>query len=265
MEFLLEHDWLHREGPSYAFLWDHFLVIVLMIAIGVFLAFFLRKKSHKAVKITIITLWGIGAAICLFYRAFIYSLCITKTAGYVFNIETMLPLHSCLMFYYVFPFAIFVKNKYIKVAANNFLVVVNMIMGFITLFVGCPGDGNSAFSFFGLQTLLYHGIIVIVPFIMLVTKYYDLKKEDLKFGLLTFAALGLTVYIFDAITGCDYFYFYDGHTFPVFKFISENVPKLVWTLVVVSAYVLTAIIIHYLIVFIKHLIHKNEIKAEENN
>ena len=256
MDFFLANDWLHREGPSYAFKWDHLLVIGLIVVIGVFLSLFLRKKSEKTIKITMIVLWGIGAFVSGFYYTFIYILCITKTAGFVFNIETMLPLHSCLMFYYLFPVALFAKNKYIKLAANNFLVVVNMIMGFITLFVGCPGNGYSAFSFFGLQTLIYHGIIVIVPLIMLVTNYYDLKKEDLKFGLLAFASLGLTVWIFDAIAGCDYFYFYDGHTFPVFKFISENVPHIVWTLIVTSCYVLTAIIVHYLVVLIKHLIHK---------
>ena len=31
----------------------------------------------------------------------------------------------------------FCKNPIIKTAASNFLVVINMIIGFITLFVGC--------------------------------------------------------------------------------------------------------------------------------
>lgn len=260
MDFFLSHDWLNREGPSYAFKWDHFLIIVLMLAIGVFLAFFLRKKEQKTIKLAITILWGIGTFICLFYYVFIYVMCIRKEAGYVFSIESMLPLHSCLMFYYLFPVAIFAKNKYLKLAANNFLVVVNMIMGFITLFVGCPSVGYSAFSFFGLQTLLYHGIIVIVPLIMVVTNYYDLQKGDLKYGLLAFFILGLTVWIFDAFSGCDYFYFYDGHTFPVLKVISENVHHLVWTLIVVSCYVITAIVMHFLIVYIKYLLNKKQKK-----
>lgn len=262
MDFFLSGDWLNREGPSYAFKWDHFLVIVIMMAIGVFLSLFLRKKDQKTIKLTIIILWAVGVAICLFYYVFIYVLCISKSYGYVFNIETMLPFHSCLMFYYVFPVAIFAKNKYLKLAANNFLVIVNMIMGFITLFVGCPGGGHSAFSFFGMQTLLYHGIIVIVPMIMVVTKFYDLKIEDVKYGLIAFGALGLTMWIFDAITGCDYFYFYDGHTFPVFKFISENVHHLVWTLLIVSCYVITGCAMHFIIVGIKYLIAKKQKKSQ---
>ena len=261
MDFLLSHDWLGREGPSYAFKWDHFLIIILMMAVGVFLSLFLRKKEQKTIKFTLIILWGVGLAIVTFYYIFIYCLCATHSAGYVFNIESMLPFHSCLMFYYVFPVALFVKNKYIKVAANNFLVIVNMIIGFITLFVGCPSPGYSALSFFGLQTLIYHGIIVIVPMIMVVTKFYDLKIEDVKYGLLAFAALGLTMWIFDAITGCDYFYFYDGHTFPVFKFISENVNNLVWTLLIVSCYVITGCAMHFIIVAIKYLIDKKQKKT----
>ena len=129
-------------------------------------------------------------------------------------------------------------------------------MGFITLFVGCPPVGYSALSFSGIQSMVIHVIIVIVPLIMLVTNYYDLQKGDLKYGLALFGILGLSMWIFDAIAGCDYFFFYDGHTFPVFAFISENVPHIVWTLIVTTCYVLTAIIIHFTIYGIKTLIAK---------
>lgn len=258
MNFLLQNDWLGREGPSYSFTWDHFLIIGLMMAFGIFLAIFLRKKSQRTIKITLIVLWAIGLAVTTFYHVLLYVLCAIQYEDYVFEIEKMLPLHSCLMFYYLFPVAMFVKNKYVKLAATNFLVIINMIMGFITLFVGCPGREHSALSLSGLQTLIYHGIVVIAPLIMVVTNFYDLKKWDIKYGLACFGILGLAIWIFDACTGCDYFYFYDGHTFPVFGFISENVHHLVWTLIVVSSYVITAFAIHFLIVLIKYLISQKE-------
>lgn len=262
MDFLLSHDWLGREGP-YAFKLDHLLFILIAMSIGVALAFLLRKRQRKTITIVLISLWGFGVAIEAFYYIFLYSLCATNYQDYVFNIETMLPFHSCSMFMFVFPVAMFVKNKFIKTMANNFLVVVNMIMGFITLFVGCPSPNYSALSFFGLQTLIYHAIIVIVPLIMVITKYYDIQIEDIKYGLLAFGVLGLTMWIFDAISGCDYFYFYDGHTFPVFKFISENVHHLVWTLLIVSCYIITACAMHFLIIGVKYLIKKKqELKNE---
>ena len=172
-----------------------------------------------------------------------------------FKLDSHLPLHSCLMFFYLFPFAIFSNNKVIKLATSNFLVVVNMIMGFITLFVGCPSSGYSALSFDGVQILTYHGIIVIVPLIMVVTNYW-------KYGLSLFGILSVFIWTFDAIFGCDYFFFYDGHRFPAFKFISENVHHLVWTLIVVSCYVITAFATHFLIVGIKHLIHEKQTNKE---
>ena len=140
----------------------------------------------------------------------------------------------------------------------NFLVIVNMIMGFITLFVGCPTAGYSALSFFGFQTLMFHAIIVIVPLIMLVTNYYDLQIGDLKFGLMAFGTLATSMWIFDAITGSDYFYIYDGHTFPVFKFISENIHHLVWTLLIVSVYIFTGTLVHFGIVGIKYLLARRK-------
>ena len=258
MDFFTSHDWLNRPGPTYAFKLDHILFVVIGLLIGVGLCFLLFKKDKKVIKITLLSIWGLAVAIELFYYGYLYISCINGTLE--FEIERMLPFHSCLMFLYVFPVAMFCKNQIIKTAACNFLVVINMIIGFITLFVGCPPVGDSALSFPGVQSLVLHIIIVIVPLIMVVTGYYDIQLKDIRLGLLAFATLGLTMWIFDAITGCDYFYFYDGHTFPVFKFISENVHHLVWTLIVVSCYVITGVATHFLIIGIKYLINKNKEK-----
>lgn len=259
MDFIYKTDWLNRE-PPYAFKWDHFLIIVLFLSLGVLLAFLLRKKDKRTIKIVLISFWGFYIFLQILYYSFIYARTIQNPTQYPFNIRTMLPLHSCLMFMYVFPFAIFSKNEIIKKAASNFLVIVNMIMGFITLFVGCPG-GNSALSFFGLQTLAYHSIDVIVPLIMLITGFYDIKKNDVFYGLIVFALLAVSVWVFDAIAGCDYFYFYDGSTFPVFDFISTKVPPIVWTLIVTSCYVITAFITNYLVIGIKYLVNKKKENA----
>jgi len=256
MDFFLSHDWLNREGSTYAFKLDHILFIVIGLLVGVFLCFFFRKKDKRIIKITLISIWALAVVVEIFYYAVTYAYCIKDSASYPFNIETMLPFHSCLMFLYIFPVAIFAKNRVIKTAACNFLVVINMIIGFITLFVGCPPVGYSALSFSGFQSLLEHTIIVIVPLIMVATNYYDLNKKDLLYGLALFGILSVIMWTFDAITGCDYFYFYDGHTFPVLKVISENVHHLVWTLIVVSCYVITGCAIHFLIVAIKYLINK---------
>ena len=266
MDFFTSEDWLGREAP-YAFKLDHILFIGIGLAIGFFLAFFLRNKSKKTISIVLISLWAFGTSIVTFYYVSLYIICAIDPANYPFDIERMLPFHSCLMFMYVFPLAMFVKNKYIKLAATSFLVIVNMIMGFITLFVGCPPVGYSILSLTGIQSMIIHLIIVIVPLIMLVTNYYDLQKKDIKYGLAVFGILGLSMWIFDAITGCDYFYFYDGHTFPVFGFISENVPHLVWTLIVTSCYVATAFIIHFAIYGIKTLVNSKKqtnIEAAKN-
>ena len=258
MDFFTSKDWLNRGLESYAFQWDHILFILIIIALGVFLSLFLRKKDKKVVKTVLIVLWAIGLALEISYYTYQYIMCATDPVNYPFKLDNKLPLHSCLMFFYLFPVAMFVKNKTIQLAARNFLVIVNMIMGFITLFVGCPSAGTSALSFDGVQILTYHGIIVIVPLIMVVTNYYDIQKNDWKYGLALFAILGTIIWIFDAIAGCDYFFFYDGHTFPAFKFISENVHHLVWSLIVISCYVITAFATHFLIIGIKYLINKKQ-------
>lgn len=261
MDFFTSRDWLNREAP-YAFKIDHLLFIFIPLIIGVLLAFFLRGKSRKTIQTVIVSLWAFSSTVVIFYYVTTYIICAIDPVNHPFILEGMLPLHSCLMFMYIFPVAIFAKNKIVKTAALNFLVVVNMIMGFITLFVGCPPKGSSALSFVGVQSMIYHVVNVIVPLIMLVTNYYDLKKKDIKYGLILFGVLSIAVWTFDAITGCDYFYFYDGHTFGILYVISENVPHIVWTLIVVTCYVLTAIIIHYLVYGIKLLIARKREEKE---
>ena len=262
MNFFYDTDWLNRE-PPYAFKWDHIVFIIVAMAIGIVFALFMRKRSKKTVHITLVSIWAFYVLMQIVYYTLIYVRCATNPSEYPFNIDTMLPLHSCLMFMFIFPFAAFSKNKIIRTAACNFLVVVNMIMGFITLFVGCPGN-TSALSFFGLHTLIYHSIDVIVPLTMLVTKYYDIQKKDILYGLATFGALSTVIYIFDTITGCDYFYFYDGHVFPAFKFISENVPHhLLWSLLIISCYAITAVATHFLVIGIKYLLENKKKKTSE--
>ena len=261
MDFFTSHDWLNRPGPKYAFQLDHILFIIISMLIGAglcFLCYHMQKKHKNFTKIVLVSLWGLAIAIELFYYGYTYTMCIVDPANNPFNIETMLPFHSCLMFLYVFPFAFFSKNKIIRTSASSFLVIINMIIGFITLFVGCPGVGYSALSFNGFQSLALHALIVITPMIMVATGFYDIQIGDLKYGLILFGILSIIMWTFDAITGCDYFYFYDGHTFPVLKVISENVPDLVWTLIVVSCYVITGCAMHFLIIWIKYLVNKRK-------
>lgn len=266
MDFYDSVDWLNRK-PPYAFQWDHLVSIFLGLGIAIFLALFLRNKSKKTIKIVIISLWAFSSLVVFSYYIASYIICAVDPVGHPFRIDRFMPFHSCLMFMYVFPVAIFAKNKTIKTMACNFLVVVNMIIGFITLFVGCPPAGASILSVEGIQSIVIHLTIVEVPLIMIVTKYYDIQKVDLKYGLLLFGLLASIMWVFDALTGSDYFFFYDGHTFPVFSFISNNVPNIVWTLIVVTCYVLTAIIMHFLIIWIKSLINKKnnkEVSSSEN-
>ena len=262
MDFFFVKDWLNRPEP-YAFKLDHILFIIIGLLIGVLLCFLLHKKDKKTVKIVLIVLWGIVIVTQVVYYSIHYTMAVVDPVNHPFEIRKMLPLHSCLMYMYVMPFALFSKNRVVKTAANNFLVVVNMIMGFITLFVGCPSKGYSALSFNGFQSLLYHVIIVITPLIMVTTGYYDIKIGDVKYGLGLFLILATLIWIFDYIAGCDYFYIFDGTTFGVLEIISENVPPIVWTLITVSCYLITGVAMHFLVIGIKYYFAKRHASEEE--
>lgn len=258
MDFFLSADWLHQ-GGSYWFRWDHLLFVFLFIGLGILSAILLRKKDKKFVHKVLIILYVIATVTEMSWFIVKWVASGVDPVNHPFLIDYMIPLHSCFVFMYICPFALFSKNKIIRTASSNFIVIVNMIMGFITLFVGCPIKGYSALSFGGFISIFYHALIVIIPLIMIVTKYYDIKKEDIKYGLSLFGILALAVYIFDVITKADYFYLYDGHCFGILYEISEHVPHIVWTLIVVSCYVITAFIVHFFVVSLKwYLINKKK-------
>ena len=262
MDFFNSHDWLNRGGYNYLFKFDHIIYLIIAVLVAVGLCFLLYKKDKNTVKKTLIIIWICAVALTVVYYGEQYIHCLIDPDKYPFVLETMLPLHSCLMFMYLFPVAMFTKNQIIRTAANSFIVVINMTIGFVTMFVGCPLLGYSTLSFTGLQSLLLHTVIFIVPLIMLVTGLYELKIKDLYYGLGLFAILALAAWIFDAITGCDYFYHYDGHTFPAFEFISQNVHHLVWTFIVVACYIITGIATHFVIIGITYLINKQKEKKQ---
>ena len=75
MDFFLSHDWLNREGPTYAFKLDHILFIVIGLLVGVFLCYFFRKKDKRIIKITLISIWALAVVVEIFYYAVTYVYC----------------------------------------------------------------------------------------------------------------------------------------------------------------------------------------------
>ena len=77
MDFFNSRDWLGREGP-YNFKLDHLLFVFIGLALGFLLAFLLKKKSKKTIKIWLISLWAFGISIEAFYYISLIVLSITR-------------------------------------------------------------------------------------------------------------------------------------------------------------------------------------------
>ena len=136
MDFFNSHDWLNRGGYDYIFHFDHIIYLVIALLVTVGLCFLLYKKDKATVKKTLVIIWIVAITLMVVYYGEQYIQCLINPSGFPFVLEAMLPFHSCLMFMYLFPFAMFSKNEIIKKAANNFIVVINMTIGFITMFIG---------------------------------------------------------------------------------------------------------------------------------
>ena len=105
MKFFYNPDWFNRPGP-WAFTLEHVLFIAIAVIVGFVTAILLKKCSKRTIKIVLISLWGFVVALEVLKWNVIYTR-VFADPTYPFDIETMLPLHSCSMFMYVFPFAMF--------------------------------------------------------------------------------------------------------------------------------------------------------------
>jgi len=267
MGFFQNNDWLGRPGP-YFYNLEHIIFIIVALALCIVIPLLLRKKSEKTIKIILISLW-----------AFMLALDLTKYiqnwVGHALNGEAFsltgydLPLYTCSLILYTFPVAIFSKNDYIKRAATNFMCTILMFSGLINFFLSFVLMDFSLFSFIGLHTMLYHGLMLLIPMIMLITGYYKPRWKDAYLGLIACAVFAIPIYILDACTGLDYMYIYNGLTMLPFYAIANAMPHpILWTLIAIVGYVGVSFVMQGIILGIKklcQLINNKKVKVNTNN
>ena len=255
--FFTARDWFGRTDDSFLFNFEHITFIVLAFVIGIALPLILRraKVSQKTVHIVLIALWV--ATVVWDLTKWIWGMIPVFKGIESFNVASGMPFHTCSVYMFVAPFALFAKGK-VRTAASSFLTELSLITGFVSLILSFAMMNHySVFSFYGLHTMVYHSILYIMPMTMLITGYYKPQKRDFLYGFAAFMIVFAVIFTFDNIYKTDYMYIYDGSTFEIFKVVSENVPhRLVWTVLAVAAYFVIIVVSHLVILGIQKLCRK---------
>lgn len=229
------------------------IVFMIILTIGVpLLAFFLRKMDKKKIKILFIVLW-ITMTVLEVVKIVWES--VTNPNG--FDVTGILPLYICSIFMYVMPFAIWAKEgSFLRNMACSFICTLNLIGGLVNFVYPVNVLSNySCISFAGLHTLMYHGTMVFVALLMLMSKYYTFN--NIKEAILAFIPLGIVsipANIINFTYNCSYMFFRGG--FP-FSLISDHLPWWLWLIVLYAAYALIPFLF-YLPSFINNKIRKRK-------
>lgn len=260
--FFSARDWFGRTDESFLFNFEHIVFIVMAFIIGIVLPLVLRraKVSRKTVHIVLIALWV--ATVVWDLVKWLWGMIPVFKGLESFNVASGMPFHTCSVYMFVAPFALFAKGK-VRTAASSFLTELSLITGFVSLILSfAMMNCYSVFSFYGLHTMVYHSILYIMPMTMLITGYYKPQKKDFLYGFVAFMVVFAVIFTFDNIYKTDYMYIYDGSTFEIFKVISENVPhRLVWTVLAVMAYFIIIVVSHFVILGIQKLCDKKAVSA----
>ena len=260
-DFIVDKDWLDRTGP-FLFNFEHCLFIVFYIALAIFIALWLRKKSKEFSKKVMTILW----IILLISEIIKWSASwyVWHIDGGIKNISQIFPLYTCSLITYLTPVALFSKNEKLQTAAKNFICTMLMPLGFVSIFIALLMTTEcSILSFYGFHTVFFHAMMFIIASAMLGSGYYKPQKKDIYKSLTLFGSILVCVYIFNAILQTDYMYIYDGHTFTVFSFIINVLPhRICWTLIITAFYILIPITMHFIILKIQSTLEKRKAQKE---
>lgn len=214
----------------------------------------MRKSGWKTIKIVLIVLWVIEV-VFEFTKIGIN----TWAYGY-FETQAILPIHLCSWFMYVMPFVIWGKG-WLKQAALAFICTYGLLGGVVNFIVPDILNYYPAWAFFGLHTMLYHGIMLFVG-ILLWIKVYKPKPIDWVTAFIFVVIAYIPCVIVDQLYGWNYMFLTDGHGTPL-AMISEplNNPA-VWKVIMFIGY-FALNFVFYVPVIIIEAVKKKKLKQNK--
>ena len=171
--------------PSYGWFHLTFLLVVILTTVGVCI-WFHRRPNNKALRRFLFVCWVV---ILLFEvgKQIIFSFSLNpETQEVTWDYQWYaFPFQLCSSPLYLLPFAVFLKEGKARQGVCIFLATFSLFGGIVVFFY--PNDVFIPIVFINFQTMIHHGVQIIVGVLLL--SYY---KKELSFKWFLY---GLAVYV----------------------------------------------------------------------
>ncbi len=193
-------------------------VIVSAISIFFIVKFFKKKDNSYTLKflqivcIIILLLNPINWA----YEIIVYG---------ELNLALSLPLHLCSIYWFLFPFAVFLKKdstfRQISLAS---CATIGIIGGILGLLMNSHLSLHPFISFPVLRSILYHFLMILAAILLWTKNVYKPKKMDVYTNYIPVIVLIVICCVVEQLYGLEYCYVRDGAGTPL-TIISSIMPR----------------------------------------
>lgn len=270
---LLELMTLEMETPT-SYGWFHLMFVGLTLLACVFLCVRFRNSSERTERRVVFVLWLIMLVLEI-YKQIIFTFevvdgsIVGDYAWYAF------PFQLCSTPLYVLPFVAFLPNGRLRDAVTGYTIAFSIFGGLCVY--AFPGDVFMSYIGINIQTMIHHGIQIIVGVYLaskyrhrLTLKYY--LEGGLVFIALVIVALVMNVGVHNALRALGHddtfnmFYISPYHdcTLPLLSSIYPLVPYPVFLAIYVVGFILAAAIIFFAAKGITHLAHSVRMRLKKN-
>lgn len=250
--------------------WFHLMFVFLTIVASVALCCRQRDAKDKTVRAICLVGWllmVVGEVL----KQIVYTYSIVDGAVVADFQWYAFPYQLCSTPLYVLPLVIFLKDGLVRDAATAYMIAFS-IFGGLCVYV-FPGDVFSNFAVVSLQTMVHHGLQIVLGVYLasryrakLNYKYY--LKGGAVFVALLIVAMIMNITVHNALVGAgidetfNMFYIspYFDCTLPILSLIYPKVPYPVFLAIYVVGFIAAAAIIFYAAKGIVYLLRK---KASE--
>lgn len=208
---------------------EHLIFFVITIFCVGMALHYTKNKSHDKVKKIIknvsITLWILE----------IIKIVFNLVSGNASKPNTYIPLYFCSLILYAGILSSFGKG-FLKKVGDVFIATGGIIGGFF--FLICPNTSTTiypAFHYITMQSFIFHGSMVYLGILALITKYIELEKRDIIYYAGFIIITGVIAYILNIFldsnlmfvsknypnSPVEFFYNISGKLFPVVMILGQ--------------------------------------------